>query len=30
MNLIEAPPETEQWQAITDRILRVTRKPSKE
>lgn len=30
MILIEAPPESEPWQAITDRILRATRKPSKE
>lgn len=28
--LIETPPETEQWQAITDRISRATRKPCKE
>jgi hypothetical protein len=28
--LIETPPETEQWQAITDRILQATRKPVKE
>lgn len=28
--LIEAPPETESWQAVTDRILRATRMPSKE
>jgi L-threonylcarbamoyladenylate synthase len=28
--LIEAPPETEPWQAVTDRILRATHMPSKE